>query len=358
MRTRDAAFIRKLCTLGLPPRSLVQSLLPALREVVPAHSAGVFWVDSSGQMSALYAERMLPPEAMAAYYERHYDVRGEGFAESFRRRAAAEDKVSMHAFSRAEQAGEYFRDVLHPLDAYHVLYGILESEGRPFAQVSLYRGAAGPAFSATDAATLRSLLRYLGIGLARPERGVPMGEDCVTVEEAVGVVGRDGTIVSASEDWRRLVRLAAVTEVAPSRARSESGAIEDFLREGARTPGSPEIERNTAWGRFVIRRFPLADARGRRADQLALLVRLEEPRTLSLVRGTRHSDLSPQQREVALLLAKGLTNTQIAHTLGLSLNTANYHVKQVYLRLEVNDRDAVQGQLLRRAHGRVAAALP
>jgi DNA-binding CsgD family transcriptional regulator len=355
MRTRDAAFIRKLCTLGLPPRSLVLSLLPAVRELVPAHSGGVFWVDARGHMTALYAERMLPPQAMAAYYERHYDARGEGFAEAFRRRAMAEDKVSMHTFSAAEQATDYFRDVLHPLDAYHVLYGILESEARPFAQVSLYRGASGPAFSATDAATLRSLLRYMATGLAHPERGAAGGEDCVVVEEAVGVVSRDGDVVSASEDWRRLVRLAAVADVAPSRAHREGSAIEDFLRAGADASGAQELVRNTAWGRFVIRRFPLADPRGRRAEQVALLVRREEPRTLSLVRGTGHSDLSPQQREVALLLAKGLTNAQIAQSLGLTLNTANYHVKQVYLRLEVNDRDAVQGQLLRRAQGRVAA---
>jgi DNA-binding CsgD family transcriptional regulator len=355
MRMRDAALIRKLCSLGLPPRALVQSLLPAVRELVPAHSGGVFWVDARGHMSALYAERMLPPEAMAAYYERHYEARGEGFAEAFRRRAAAPDRVSSHAFSAQEQASAYFRDVLHPLDAYHVLYGILDDAGRPFAQLSLYRGAAGPAFSAADAATLRSLLRYLAVGLAHPERGGPAGEDCVTVEEAVGVVARDGSVISASEDWRRLVRLAAVAEVAPSRASSEGEAIEDFLRAGAQDAGEREFVRSTAWGRFVVRRFALADPRGRRAEQVALLVRREEPRTLSLVRGSGHSDLSPQQREVALLLARGLTNAEIARTLGLSLNTASYHVKQVYLRLEVNDRDAVQGQLLRRAHGSVAA---
>jgi hypothetical protein len=74
MRVRDAAFIRKLCALGLPPRSLVLALLPAQRQVVPAHSGGVFWVDRNGQMTGLYAERLLPPEAMTAYYERHYDT--------------------------------------------------------------------------------------------------------------------------------------------------------------------------------------------------------------------------------------------------------------------------------------------
>ena len=76
---------------------------------------------------------------------------------------------------------------------------------------------------------------------------------------------------------------------------------------------------------------------------------------VSLVRGTGNSELSPQQREVALLLAQGKTNPEIAQLLGLTINTASYHVKQVYLRLQVNNREAVQEQLLRRAQLDVAA---
>ena len=359
MRTRDAAFIRKLCTLGLPPRALVLSLLPALRELVPAHSGGVFWVDAQGQMAGLYAERMLPPDAMAAYYERHYEARGEGFAAAFRQRAARADPVSFHTFSAAEQATAYFADVLKPLDAYHVLYGVLKDNGVAFAQVSLYRGLRDAPFGNEAAATLRALLRYLAMGLVEPARATGSGDESVAVEEAVGVVTLSGDVVSASEDWRRLVRLGAVAEVAPSRALAERAAIEDFLREattaGEGTAGvRRDIVRNTSWGRFVIRAFRLADARARRADHVALVIRREESRALSLVRGAGHSDLSPQQREVALLLAQGRTNAEIAHDLGLTLNTASYHVKQVYLRLEVNDRDAVQGELLKRAQATAA----
>ena len=360
MRTRDAAFIRKLCSLGLPPRALVMSLLPALRELIPAHSGGVFWVDAAGHMTGLYAERMLPPDAMAAYYERHYDDGGAGFAEAFGRRAAAADAVSTHSFSEREQATAYFRDVLAPLDAYHVLYGVLKDSGRPFAQLSLYRGERGPPFSAGDAGTLRALLRYLSGGLVDPDRADDGADDCVLVEEAVGVVTLDGRIVSASEDWSRLVRLGAVAEVAPSQAKREHGAIDDLLRASVavdETRGQCLV-RNTAWGRFVIRPFRLHDARQRREDHVALLVRREEPRSLSLVRGTSRSQLSPQQREVALLLAQGLTNAEIARRLGLTLNTASYHVKQVYLRLDVNDRDAVEDQLLKRAQASVGAAVP
>jgi DNA-binding CsgD family transcriptional regulator len=360
MRARDTAFIRKLCALGLPPRSLVLALLPALRRVVPAHSGGVFWVDGEGQMTGLYAERLLPPEAMAAYYERHYDRRGEGFAAAFRQRALNRDPVSCSSFSREEQASDYFRDVLKPLDAYHVLYGVLKDGNRPFAQLSLYRGEHDAPFDRDDTAALRALLRYLETGLAHPDRAARGTDESVVAEEALGIVTPSGEIVSASAAWRRLVRLGALTELVPSKAAREQAAVEDFLRElSTSARGDAEVRdltRDTAWGRFTVRAFRLADERGRRREHIALLIRREEMRALSLVCGAGNTELSPQQREVALLLAQGKTNPEIGKLLGLTLNTANYHVKQVYLRLQVNNRESVQEQLLNRAHLDVAGA--
>jgi len=61
--------------------------------------------------------------------------------------------------------------------------------------------------------------------------------------------------------------------------------------------------------------------------------------------------LSSQQREVALLLAAGKSNREIGEELGLTFNTASYHVKQVYARLEVNERAAVAQKLLGYAQG-------
>jgi hypothetical protein len=72
-QTTVRARIRQLCCLGLPGELLITSLLPALRELVPSDSAGFFWVDSRGDMTNLYAERLLPAEVMSLYFERFYD---------------------------------------------------------------------------------------------------------------------------------------------------------------------------------------------------------------------------------------------------------------------------------------------
>ena len=48
--------------------------------------------------------------------------------------------------------------------------------------------------------------------------------------------------------------------------------------------------------------------------------------------------LSAQQREAALLVARGFSNQQIATRMGVSINTASYHVKQLFAKLDVHDR--------------------
>jgi DNA-binding CsgD family transcriptional regulator len=338
----------------LPAQTVAQCLLPELRGLIPSHSAGIFWVDELGEMTSLYAERMLPPDAMAAYYEKHYAVKAESFSDAFRRRAQVDDPISFRSFSKAEQSTDYFRDVMKPMDAYHMLYGVLKDRTRPLAQISFYRGVADKSFDRENAETLRSVLRYLVTGLCAGTPYSAPQDAAVVVEEDLGIVSLDGALISAPETWHRLLRLAALAEVSPREALKESEVLELFVRHlceeliagDNNKPQRREVIHDTAWGRFVIRAFRLTDPRARRADQVGLLIRREEPRLLSIVRGTGMAALSPQQREVALLIVAGKSNREIADELGLSFNTASSHVKLIYARLEVNDRNAVAQKLL------------
>ena len=48
--------------------------------------------------------------------------------------------------------------------------------------------------------------------------------------------------------------------------------------------------------------------------------------------------LSPREREVLQLLARGLTNREIARTLTVSANTIKIHVEHIFVKLGVSDR--------------------
>ncbi len=59
--------------------------------------------------------------------------------------------------------------------------------------------------------------------------------------------------------------------------------------------------------------------------------------------------LTPREREVAQLIAKGYTNSQIAERLTLSLNTVKTHRLHIYQKLELHDRAGLVRYALR--HG-------
>jgi DNA-binding CsgD family transcriptional regulator len=54
---------------------------------------------------------------------------------------------------------------------------------------------------------------------------------------------------------------------------------------------------------------------------------------------TRLPPLTDRQREVLALMARGLTNFEIAQQLGISLEGAKYHVREILTRLGVDSRD-------------------
>ena len=50
------------------------------------------------------------------------------------------------------------------------------------------------------------------------------------------------------------------------------------------------------------------------------------------------STLSPREREVALLVARGLSNKEIARELGLSVGTVKLHVHSIFMKLGAHKR--------------------
>lgn len=50
------------------------------------------------------------------------------------------------------------------------------------------------------------------------------------------------------------------------------------------------------------------------------------------------SELTEREREVLQLLVKGLNNREIGRTLGFSENTAKFHCKNIFIKLQVSDR--------------------
>jgi DNA-binding NarL/FixJ family response regulator len=51
--------------------------------------------------------------------------------------------------------------------------------------------------------------------------------------------------------------------------------------------------------------------------------------------------LSPREREVALLVARGLTNKEVGHELHLAVGTVKQHVHNIFLKLGTRRRQTL-----------------
>jgi DNA-binding CsgD family transcriptional regulator len=343
------ARIRQLCCLGLPGEMLVGSLLTALRELVPSESAAFFWVDARGEMRNLYAERLLPAEVMSLYFERYYDGAESSFRRAFRERAAAPDGVVATSPDAQLKKTGYYNEIMRRLDAHHVLYGIVREQGAALGQLSLYRPQDAPAFGTRERSDLASVMHYISHGIAigntadASELQLRDSDD-----EALLVLDRGGRIRHASEKARRLLLLATTSEINPATLKAAAsdraaeplrllcGRLEAVAR-GEESP-PPAMALDTRWGRHVLRAYWLDDDPGSPQALVGVRVQRQEPMILRFVEAMGRMPLSPQQREIALMIAQGRSNQEIAEDLGVSGNTVAYHIKQLFLKLDVHDR--------------------
>jgi DNA-binding CsgD family transcriptional regulator len=346
------ARIRQLCCLGLPGELLMASLLPLLRELVPSDSAAFFWVDSRGEMQNLYAERLLPADVMSLYFERYYEGREASFRKAFLERAAAPDGVVSMSADGELRKTDYYNEILKRLDAHHVLYGIVREQGAALGQLSLYRPLDAPAFTPRERADLASVMRYIAHGIAgddaRPKEAAATFTFEDSDDEAMLVTDRGGNIRHGSEKARRLLLLATTSDINPAslkaavneRAASALKSLAARLDAVARgeEPTPPVMTLDTKWGRHLLRAYWLDDDYQAADALIGVRIQRQEPMILRFVQAMGRLPLSPQQREIALMIAQGKSNQEIAEGLGVSGNTVAYHIKQLFLKLDVHDR--------------------
>ena len=347
--------IRQLCCLGYPGEQLMPTLLKAVRHLVEADSAGFFWVDSRGDMASLYAERLLPAPAMKLYFERYFEPGESSFRRAFIERMRGRETVIAVSPTVALERSPMYNEVFRHLDAHHVLYGIVREQGQAIGQLSLYRPKSARAFSAAERAELSSIMRYVAHGVShRQAPALSINRYLDAEDDAVFVLGAEGDIGQMSASARKLLALAIEGKIAPT---ASAGELEyaarpalQCLRERLRVVmaggdgEAPSLVFHNSFGRFVLRAYALGDMPT--DSNIAISIKRQEPLLLKFVGALTGLALSPQQREVAVGLAKGSSNQELADALGVSGNTVAYHIKQLFQKLDAHDRSQMMAKVL------------
>lgn len=350
--------IRRLCTLGLPTEGVIPALMRALCREAHCDAGVVLWFDAQGNVVNLYARHLPSPAAMAMWFG---PAQGPDPASGLppvadqplqRRKlvgTCAGDDGDAHAL--AATGTEPFCPHRHlcgmaapsaaPLQR---LCCAVVRHGTAVASLMVYRPAAAAPFGAEERAAVKAAGRYLSLNGHSTAADTSAAMYRARGEQAFLLCEPDGRVIRASANGYELLAQASGCAINRSTVPDElehagRRLIRRLLAEeglqaaheaGEREPATTVIN---PWGQFRLRVFFEPDG-----PQGVLIERVEHL-LVRLVAAMWHLDLSVQQGEVLLLLAQGLSHERIAERMGVSPNTADYHIRQLYGKLSAHTRN-------------------
>jgi len=337
-RVRDD--IIRISARGLPARRLLAEVAARLRRAVPYDGAYLATLDPASLLFTGGIVDDLPAELCHRYYINELTEPDTlKFADLIRRRRPAGSLV-IDTGGHPERSPR-FRSIFAGLGAADEMRVVFRTGDTSWGVADLMR-TGGP-FTAAEAAFTASLSSKVAQGLSTAARAHV--HDLATPPGML-VIGADGLIESATaEAAARLPGLYA------------QGLPRDQLRP--RQPPEPvhavAVRARTAPGRSSVRSLvrcgeegwlslhasPLdGDIDGRIAVVLSSPLPAELTPLLMQAYG-----LSTREREVAMLIADGVTTRQIATALALSEHTVRDYIKAIFDKVGVSSRGALVAEL-------------
>jgi DNA-binding CsgD family transcriptional regulator len=332
---------------GLERKEFFAELALRLRTVVDSDASCWHTLDpttrllTSDDPAELIGHGILTPEEAPAAGE--LIVRSEYMVEdvnTFAGLAARRVPVGIlsHATRGHPETSARYRDVLLPADIPHELRAAFVIRGRVWGAVHLARRAASGPFQQEDADTLAAVTTAIGRGIraslrfdaARRVTGVdapglivlgPIDDvELITppARELLAAISTDAATYAEGELPAAVLSLASFVRAAPPAAHAASNVVTVPADDGwvtlhASQPGGANDRRIA----IVIERATAARS---------ATVRLEA------------FGATAREREVATLLARGLSRAEIAEALVLSPHTVEDHTKSLYEKLGVASR--------------------
>lgn len=342
------AGLHRMACLDVGGVEFIEPMLRELQQVVGFDFGAFLYPDGDGELQA-YAQEPIPQSAVADYFdarilrsEREVMLRSSrDFAEVVRHEHGPVLIGQMVAVPIAEmRRSDFYNVVLRTMGVADAVSLTLRTpQGQGLGTLKLYRSVTSPAFGEDDVTKLARLEPYLGRILQATEWDA---EDSEILSQGLLIASSEGRPLWISPDaevlmprafgwrWRRGAELPPALQELVRRLRAP---LEHMVL--------PTMELRTAQGRFSLRatRMTAATCMHQAQTAVALHITQRVARGMRLLSKLQTLDLPQRQYEMAWWLAKGLTEQQITHRMGISINTAVYHRRQLYNRLDVTNRD-------------------
>lgn len=249
------------------------------------------------------------------------------------------------------EISDLYQAVFQPLDLQHVLWAPTLDCGYFNGLLCLHRSQRYKPFGNHDRSLVGHLTSYLAHALAINDNG--QGGFCEKGESGMIVMNGAGKTRYRCPEAERLLTLARYPRLLID-ARSED-RLQAKLAQLCRdlqavyrgdTVLPPSYSHGNAHGLFLFRAYRLTESDLGGGDMIGLTVEHREPLKLKILRGLRHQPLSPAQKEVALQLAQGEPFESIGKRLNIKPTTVKDHVRKIYTKLDIRQRDQLLPKLM------------
>jgi DNA-binding CsgD family transcriptional regulator len=354
MGERILAEIAALGSRGLPREQLFAELAPRVRRVIDNDASCWHTLDpytrlmTSDAPAELVERGIITAETAPAAGE--LLVRSEYVVEDYNtfaglaKRRVPVSSLELATRGRPERSTRY-RDLLVPSGIPHELRAVFSIRGRTWGAVHIARRETSGPFLEADA---KALARATG-AIAQAIRGSLRFDAARRGDhpEAPGLIVLDANdeielVTPPAYELLEAMRSSSLVYAGAAPPAAVLG-LAAFARRGGPTavPEASQVTMPSSVG-WIALHASLPD--GPKAGRVAIVLeRAAAPQSATL--RLEVSGVTAREREVATLLARGLTNAEIAAALVLSPHTVQDHIKSLFRKLGVGSRQELVGRV-------------
>jgi DNA-binding CsgD family transcriptional regulator len=330
---------------GLSRQELFAELAPRLRRALANDATCWHTLDpqtrllTSDQSRDLVERGIYTADTVGAAGEviirnEYLNVDPNGFAELASRRVPV-GILAMATRGKPERSARY-RDLLEPSGIPHELRAAFVLRGRVWGAVHVARREASGPFTQRDADVLAQVAPVIAEGIRSSLRFDAARR--IAGSEAPGLIVLDpaGEVEILTPPARPLLAILSGKDFDPERGELPASvqALAAFVLNQGSTAGAGNVVTVPGQDGWVTLHASRPDPAN---DRVAIVIEVATGPRAATVRLEAHG-ATAREREVATLIARGLTNSEIAEALVVSPHTVRDHVKSLFEKLDVSSR--------------------
>lgn len=339
-----------LCGAGVGLTPIARRACELIRELVGAECASIFWLDERGMPEGFFHENANPQaqDLLMNHFERLFMGKNETTVFHLAQRKDGRVGHFLNP-TPAHYTSNVFNLLVKPCGHHHVLDLRVDRDGRGRAVVLLFRPQNQP-FTEQDATALNWLAPYLERAIAQVSPLAQWVLDPAQTGHLI-VTGGGEQLHMRCPQAEALLRQSLLVgqgidllkplAVPP---RFVKTLCHDLLQSGD-SSRSTRLDVPNGQLRATVNRLLPASSQAAPDSQVLVTLEFFKPARLHVVQGVVGLDLSPLQREIALLAGLGGLRQDCERVIGVSKEALKKHLKNIYCAAGVDSWDSLARSL-------------